>query len=63
MANQLVRVGLTASFLERLDAIEAFVVEEDAGFAFNGMLAELAHRLVRYCPLPNRILAHLENSK
>ncbi len=35
------RVELTASFLERLDAIEAFVVEADAGVAFDELLAEL----------------------
>ncbi len=34
-------VELTASFLECLDAIEAFLVEADAGFAFDGLLAEL----------------------
>jgi hypothetical protein len=35
------RVELTASFLERLDAIEAFLQEADAGFAFDALLAEL----------------------
>jgi plasmid stabilization system protein ParE len=35
------RVELTASFLERLDAIEAFLVEADAGFAFDKLLGEL----------------------
>jgi len=30
-----------ASFLERLDAIEAFLLEADAGFAFDDLLAEL----------------------
>jgi hypothetical protein len=37
----LYRVELTASFLERLDTIEAFLVEADAGFAFDDLLAEL----------------------
>lgn len=37
----LYRVELTASFLERLDAIEAFLLEADAGFAFDALLAEL----------------------
>jgi hypothetical protein len=37
----LYRVELTASFLERLDTIEAFLVEADAGFAFDELLAEL----------------------
>jgi len=35
------RVELTASFMERLDAIEAFLLEADAGFAFDALLAEL----------------------
>ena len=34
-------VELTASFLERLDAIEAFLTEADAAFAFDKLLAEL----------------------
>jgi plasmid stabilization system protein ParE len=37
----LYRVELTASFLERLDAIEAVLVEADAGVAFVELLAEL----------------------
>lgn len=37
----LYRVELTASFLERLDAIEAFLAEADAAFAFDRLLAEL----------------------
>jgi hypothetical protein len=41
VADPLVRVELTASFLERLDAIEAFLVQADAGFAFDDLLAEL----------------------
>lgn len=41
MADKLYRVELTASFLERLDAIEAFLMEADAGFAFDTLLAEL----------------------
>lgn len=41
MAEDLYRVELTASFLERLDAIEAFLTEADAGFAFDDLLAEL----------------------
>lgn len=41
MADSLYRVELTASFLERLDAIEAFLMEADAGFAFDDLLAEL----------------------
>ncbi len=41
MADQLYRVELTASFLERLESIEAFLVEADAGFAFDDLLAEI----------------------
>jgi plasmid stabilization system protein ParE len=41
VADGLYRVELTASFLERLDAIEAFLAEADAGFAFDTLLAEL----------------------
>jgi hypothetical protein len=41
VADPLYRVELTASFLERLDAIEVFLVEADAGFAFDDLLAEL----------------------
>lgn len=48
MADQLYRVELTASFLERLDAIEAFLVEADAGFAFDDLLAE-----IRATAIPN----------
>ena len=41
MAEQIYRVELTASFLERLDAIEVFLTEADAAFAFDNLLAEL----------------------
>lgn len=41
MAERLVRVELTASFLECLDAVEAFLREADAGLAFDALLAEL----------------------
>lgn len=41
MADKPCRVELTASFLERLDAIEAFLLEAGAGFAFDDLLAEL----------------------
>ncbi len=41
MADSRYRVELTASFLERLDAIEAFLLEADAGFAFDTLLDEL----------------------
>jgi hypothetical protein len=35
------RVELTASLLERLGAIEAFLTEAGAAFAFDDLLAEL----------------------
>lgn len=41
MADLPYRVELTASFLARLDAIEAFLVDADAGFAFDDLLTEL----------------------
>ena len=41
MAKSRYRVELTASFLQRLDAIEAFLLEADAGFVFDTLLAEL----------------------
>jgi plasmid stabilization system protein ParE len=41
VADRLYRVELTASFLERLEAIEVFLVEADAGLAFDALLAEL----------------------
>jgi len=41
VADLLYRVELTASFLERLESIEAFLVEADAGFAFDDLLAEI----------------------
>ena len=41
MADPLYRVELTASFLAQLDAIEAFLVEADAAFAGDDLLAEL----------------------
>ena len=41
MAEKVWRVELTASFLERLDAIEAFLTDADAAFAFDELLAGL----------------------
>jgi plasmid stabilization system protein ParE len=46
VADQLYRVELTASFLERLDAIEAFLVEAQASFAFDDLLAELRSTVI-----------------
>lgn len=41
MAEPVVRVELTASFLGRLEAIESFLTEADAGAAYDRLLAEL----------------------
>lgn len=41
MAENVYKVELTASFLERMDAIEAVLIEADAAFAFDDLLAEL----------------------
>lgn len=62
MADTLYRVELTASFLERLDAIEAFLVEADAGFAFDDLLAELRAAVIpnlqRFPRMGRRYLAN-----
>lgn len=62
MADQLHRVELTASFLERLDAIEAFLVEADAGFAFDDLLAEIRATVIpnlrRFPRIGRRYLAN-----
>lgn len=62
MADPLYRVELTASFLERLDAIEAFLLEADVGFAFDTLLAELRATVIpnlrRFPRIGRRYLAH-----
>ncbi len=62
MADKLYRVELTASFLERLDAIEAFLVEADAGFAFDALVAELRATVIpnlrRFPRIGRRYLAN-----
>lgn len=62
MADQLYRIELTASFLERLDAIEAFLVEADAGFAFDDLLAEIRATVIpnlrRFPRIGRRYLAN-----
>ena len=62
MADPLYRVELTASFLERLDAVEAFLVEADAGFAFDDLLAELRATVIpnlrRFPRIGRRYLAN-----
>ena len=62
MADQLYRVELTASFLERLESIEAFLVEADAGFAFDDLLAEIRATVIpnlrRFPRMGRRYLAN-----
>lgn len=62
MADQLYQVELTASFLERLEAIETFLVEADAGFAFDRLLAELRATVIpnlrRFPRIGRRYLAN-----
>ena len=62
MADKLYRVELTASFLERLDAIEAFPAEADAGFTFDRLLAELRATVIpnlrRFSRIGRRYLAN-----
>lgn len=62
MAEDLYRVEVTASFLERLDAIEAFLTEVDAAFAFDDLLAELRAtvipNLARFPRIGRRYLAN-----
>ena len=62
MADQLYRVELTASFLARLDAIEAFLIEAEAGFAFDELLAEIRATVIpnlrRFPRIGRRYLAN-----
>lgn len=62
MADDLYRVELTASFLERLDAIESFLTEADAAFAFDALLTELRAtvipNLARFPRIGRRYLDH-----
>lgn len=62
MAEQLYRVELAASFLERLESIEAFLVEADAGFAFDDLLAEIRTTVIpnlrRFPRIGRRYLAN-----
>ena len=66
MADPLYRVELTASFLERLDSIEAFLVEADAAFAFDNLLAELRTtvfpNLARFPRIGRRYLGNVPQS-
>ena len=62
MADELYRVELTASFLERLEAIETFLVEADAGFAFDALVADLRATVIpnlrRFPRIGRRYLAN-----
>ena len=62
MADLLYRVALTASFLERLESIEAFLVEANAGFAFDDLLAEIRATVIpnlsRFPRIGRRYLAN-----
>jgi plasmid stabilization system protein ParE len=66
VAYPLYQVELTASFLERLDAIEAFLVEAGAGFAFDDLLAELRATVIpnlrRFPRMGRRYLANAPQS-
>lgn len=46
MAERPFRVDVTASFLERLASIEAFLTEADAAFAYDDLLAGLRDTVV-----------------
>ncbi|RYF30909.1 MAG: type II toxin-antitoxin system RelE/ParE family toxin [Comamonadaceae bacterium] len=62
MADALYRVKLTASFLERLEAIEVFLVEAEAGFAFDALVDELRATVIpnlrRFPRIGRRYLAN-----
>jgi plasmid stabilization system protein ParE len=46
VADRLWRVELTESFLARLDAIELFLTEAGAPFAYDALLAELRNTII-----------------
>ncbi|MFW7341996.1 type II toxin-antitoxin system RelE/ParE family toxin [Pollutimonas sp. H1-120] len=46
MAKNRYQVKLTASFLDQLDVIEQFLIEADAPFAFDDLLAELRSTVI-----------------
>ena len=60
MADRLHNVELTASFLERLESIEAFLTEAGAGFAYDNLLAEIRGTVIpnlrRFPPMGRRYL-------
>jgi plasmid stabilization system protein ParE len=47
VAEHSCRVELTASFLARLESIEAFLTEAGAASAFDDLLADLRHTVIR----------------
>lgn len=62
MADKLYQVELTASFLERLESIEAFLAEADAAFAFDALVEELRTTVIpnlrRFPRIGRRYLEH-----
>ena len=62
VTDPLSKVELTASFLERLNDIEAFLVQADAGFAFDDLLAEIGATVIpnlkRFPRMGRRYLAN-----
>lgn len=62
MAERAYRVELSASFLARLDAIDAFLQEAEAGPAFDALLAELRATVIpnlrRFPRIGRRYLDH-----
>jgi plasmid stabilization system protein ParE len=62
VAEQVCRVELTATFLERLDVIEAFLAKAGAAFAYDDLLAELRStvipNLARFPRIGRRYLDH-----
>lgn len=62
VAEDLHRVELTDSFLARLEAIEAFLIEADAGAAFDDLLDQLRStvipNLARFPRIGRRYLDH-----
>jgi len=66
VADDLHRVELTDSFLARLEAIEAFLIEADAGAAFDDLLDQLRGtvipNLARFPRIGRRYLDHLPQS-
>ena len=66
MAEDVYRVELTSSFLQRLDAIEAFLPEADAAHAVDKLLAELRamvfRNLARFPRIGRRYLDNRQQS-